>query len=125
MTDGPRKKILVVEDDPEIALLLRKVLEKQYAVEHAGDGRAALRVMEHPPQPDLVIADVMMPQLDGISMVRFMKANPNLKKIPVIFLTAKTSSHDVISGISAGAKHYITKPFKIDDVLKKVQSVIG
>jgi len=125
MAGKNRKKILIAEDDPEIALLLRKVLEREYEVVHAKDGKKALELLKQKTAPNLIIADVMMPNLDGIGMVRVMKTFPNLKKIPVIFITAKTSSEDIIAGIQTGAKHYITKPFKIDDVMQKVRKILG
>lgn len=125
MADEAKRRIMIVEDDPEINLLLRKVLERGYEVLQAKDGREALNTLNRIPPPDLVIADIMMPNLDGLSMVKAMKNHPVMKRIPVIFLTAKSGSMDVISGISAGAKHYITKPFKIDEVLSKVKKVLG
>jgi len=68
---------------------------------------------------------VMMPGLDGLAVAKEVKKDANLKSVPIIFLTAKTAAPDVIKGIQVGARHYITKPFKIEDVLAKVKKALG
>jgi putative two-component system response regulator len=89
------------------------------------DGRAALALAAQPPRPALLMLDIMMPGLDGLGVAAQVKKHPELKGIPIIFLTAKTGATDVIKGIQSGARHYITKPFKIDDVLAKVKKALG
>jgi DNA-binding response OmpR family regulator len=69
------------------------------------------------------LLDVNLPNQDGFAIAQQMKNSPSLSKIPIIFLTARDRSLDVVKGIQAGAKHYITKPFKIEDVLKKVRKL--
>jgi DNA-binding response OmpR family regulator len=77
------------------------------------------------PRPDLLLLDIMMPGLDGLDVARRVRLNPELKKIPIIFLTAKSTPGDVIKGIQHGARSYITKPFKLDEVLSKVKKALN
>lgn len=121
----PRKRIVIAEDDPAIAAMLEKVLAPFYDVAVAHDGRRALEVAAQQPRPALLMLDVMMPLLDGHAVAAEVKKHPELKGIPIVFLTAKSGATDVIKGIQSGARHYITKPFKIDDVLAKVKKVLG
>jgi len=121
---GKKYKILVVEDDVDLQTLLRSILQKDYEVIIADNGLEALKAIESGPHPDLIIADIMMPILDGLTMVDAIKKHKETKSIPVIFLTAKSTPKDVIDGISAGAKYYITKPFRIDDLLNKVKKIL-
>jgi len=116
---------VIAEDDPAIATMLQKVLSTQYDVVVAHDGRSALALAVTPPRPSLLMLDVMMPGLDGLGVAAEVKKMPELKGLPIIFLTAKTGATDVIKGIQSGARHYITKPFKIDDVLAKVKKTLG
>ena len=120
-----RRRIVIAEDDPAIATMLHKVLSAHYDVVVVHDGKAALAAAVSPPRPSLLMLDVMMPGLDGLAVATEVKKSPELKGIPIIFLTAKTGATDVIKGIQVGARHYITKPFKIDDVLAKVKKALG
>lgn len=122
---APRKRILIAEDDPAIATMLIRVLGRHYEVEHAATGKAALSRAGSPPPPHLILLDVMMPDLDGFSVASGVRGIPHLKQVPIIFLTARTGPMDVIKGIQTGARHYIQKPFSIDDVLSKVKKTIG
>ena len=120
-----RRRIVIAEDDPAIASMLQKVLSQHYDVTVVHDGKNALIQAASQPRPALLMLDVMMPGLDGIGVASEIKKMPELKSIPIIFLTAKTGATDVIKGIQSGARHYITKPFKIDDVLAKVKKALG
>lgn len=120
-----RKRIVVAEDDPAIATMLQKVLSQHYDVVLAQDGRQALALAQTQPKPSLLMLDVMMPGMDGHAVAAEVRKSADLKSVPIIFLTAKSSASDVIKGIQSGARHYITKPFKIDDVLAKVKKVLG
>jgi len=117
--------VLVVEDDPDLLDLITRVLEKDgLEVMAAKDGREGLLLASARPRPRLIISDIMMPDMDGLEMVRQIKDDPGTKPTPVIFLTAKSTPHDVIAGIQAGARHYLTKPFRVVDLLDKVRSVL-
>lgn len=120
-----RRRIVIAEDDPAIASLLEKVLTPHYDVSVAHDGRSALALAALAPRPALLLLDIMMPGLDGLGVAAEIKKSAELKAVPIIFLTAKTGATDVIKGIQSGARHYITKPFKIEDVLAKVKKALG
>lgn len=117
------KCVMIVEDDPAIAELLSRTLDRFYDVHVVTDGANAVpRASEL--RPDVILLDVNLPNKDGFQIAQQMKESPALSKIPIIFLTARDRSLDVVKGIQVGAKHYITKPFKIDDVLKKVKKLV-
>ncbi len=119
-----RKRILIADDDPAISRLLERILGYEFDVATTSDGRAALQLAEQI-RPDLMILDVMMPGLDGFAVAAQARNIPGLRTIPIIFLTARDNASDTIKGIQAGARHYITKPFKIDDVTAKVRKTLG
>lgn len=119
---GPR--ILVVEDDPDIQRIVTTVLSKEYEVRTANDGLEGLMAIEQGFQPDLVIADIMMPRLDGMAFVKALKGHRDTNRIPVMFLTAKSAPREVIDGINLGARYYLTKPFKVDELLQKVHRLL-
>jgi DNA-binding response OmpR family regulator len=125
MSQSGRPRILIVEDDADIARLLARYLGQRYDVETACDGEAGLAILLRPPPPDLLISDIMMPKLDGLSMVTKMRKVLATTRPPVIFLTAREQPADVVAGIRAGARHYLTKPVKLDDLDKKVRKALG
>ena len=121
---GDGKHVLVLEDEPAVQILLKKQLAAHgFTVTVAGDGLDGLMKLESL-KPDLIICDVMMPNLDGIEFVKAIKGNQNTQKIPVIFLTAKTDPRSMIEGINVGARFYVTKPFQIDDLLAKIRRAL-
>jgi DNA-binding response OmpR family regulator len=122
-----RHRILICEDDPSLSKLVRKALVAHgYDCEVADHGLDGLMKIDlSAVKPDLLIVDVMMPELDGISLVRALKTQGSTRRIPVIFVTAKTDSKTIAEGIAVGAKFYITKPFTIDDLLDKVRRAIA
>ncbi len=116
--------ILVIEDDASVRTLLEKSLAARgYRVSCCEDGLAGLTALEGT-KPDLIIVDIMMPRLDGMTFVKAIKGNGETKPIPVIFLTAKNDPKSMIAGINLGARFYVTKPFVIDDLLSKVQKAL-
>jgi DNA-binding response OmpR family regulator len=119
------KRIVVAEDDPAISTMLSKVLSQFYEVVVTNDGASALAAAAKVPAPDLLLLDVMMPGMDGHAVAAAARKLPGLKAIPIIFLTAKTGPSEVIKGIQSGARHYITKPFKIDDLVLRVKKTLG
>jgi DNA-binding response OmpR family regulator len=120
-----RRTILVVEDDEVTRTLVERALSMTHDVRVAVDGVEAMAAMQRAPTPDLVICDVMMPKADGFHFVEAMKHRKEFERVPVVFLTAKTHPLDVVRGINAGARHYITKPFKIQDLVAKIDKILG
>lgn len=120
-----KKSILIIEDEHSVRQLVSRLLTKHgFEVQIARDGLDALHQLEEV-RPDLIIADVMMPNLDGLTLVKALKRRKETRAIPVIFLTAKSDPLSMIEGINSGAKFYITKPFQIEDVLTKVNKVLS
>jgi len=126
MGEVARKIVLVVEDDESVRTLVAKsLMAKGYQVEQAADGLKASELLGRlKPPPDLLICDVMMPGFDGYSLVKLVKSMPELRGLPVIFLTAKTTPADMIHGINLGARFYVPKPFAIKDLLDKVAKAL-
>lgn len=120
MASSKGKCILVVEDDAAVRALLVKQLSTEYTVYEAAEAQSAMTLLQSISAPDLIVCDVMMPGMTGIQFAKQLKGMPAFKTIPIIFLTAKTGALDVIEGINAGARHYITKPFNMKDLLEKV-----
>ncbi len=119
------KTVLVVEDDADLRKMLVKMLGATYTVYEATDGADALDMLGAIAPPDLIVTDVMMPNVDGFMLIRRIKAHKALCRIPIVFLTAKSSAHDVVEGINAGARHYLTKPFKLADLSAKVTKILA
>lgn len=116
--------ILIIEDDLSVRTLLQKSLSaKGYSVLVADDGLSGLTSLEGV-SPDLIIVDIMMPRLDGMTFVKAIKGNESTQRIPVIFLTAKSDPKTMIQGINMGARFYMTKPFQIDELLTKVHRAL-
>ncbi len=118
-------RVLVVDDDPMVTRLVRINLElEQFEVEEAWDGRTAMKMMRENP-PDLLVLDIMMPQMDGWEILRLMREDEALKDLPVVVLTAKVQDEDMARGWRMGADGYIVKPFNpvnLADALRKVLS---
>ena len=117
------KKILAVDDEKHIVRLIQVNLERAgYEVGTAYDGLEALKAVEEN-RPDLIVLDVMMPQLDGFETLKRLKANPNTSEIPVIMLTAKSQDADVFRGWQSGVDGYLTKPFNPMELLAFVKRI--
>jgi CheY-like chemotaxis protein len=124
--DKPKPIILVAEDDPVLMRMLTKVLSEVGTILPCADGMDALQYLQAGENlPRLIVTDVMMPRLDGMQLVARLRSEPRLAAIPVIMLTAKGTPRDIIQGINSGVRHYITKPFKQDDLLSKVKKTLG
>lgn len=122
MHDPPR--ILAVDDTPENLEILRMRLEANgYEVATAADGEEGLAKAREL-APDLILLDIMMPKLDGISVVRMLKQDTSLQAIPVILVTAKADTRDVVEGLDAGGDDYLTKPFEHQALLARVRSML-
>lgn len=117
--------ILIVEDDASVRVLLEKTLKTHgYEVRVYDDGLAGLAALERD-RPHLIIADIMMPRLDGMTFVKAIKEHESTKPIPVIFLTAKNDPKTMIAGINLGARFFVTKPFVMDELVAKVKKALG
>lgn len=118
-------RVLIVEDDPTIAELADTQLRSQgMRPTKCLGGREALQAIEHAAF-DLVILDLMMPDVDGYEVFRTLKSSPRTRSTPVIFLTAKSSPEDVQYGLALGADYYVTKPFSGSDLMQKVRNVLA
>ncbi len=119
-----KKKILVVDDEKDIVDILKYNLEREneFEVTTASNGREAIQAAES--IPDLILLDIMMPELNGFEVCKQLKYNPVTSKIPVIFLTAKENEIDEILGFEIGADDYINKPISPRKVLARIKSVI-
>lgn len=124
MSDSKPKKILVVDDEPDVTDLLVYTLKaKGFSVEAVNNPHASIGLARSF-LPDLVILDVMMPELNGIQICRMLRADPKLKRVPVIFLTAKAEENDRIQGLESGADDYICKPFSTKELVLRIQSIL-
>ncbi|ELR71934.1 transcriptional regulator, Crp/Fnr family [Fulvivirga imtechensis AK7] len=113
--------ILLIEDNAEMAENIMSILElAHYNVTHAPNGKKGVEIAQRNP-PDLILCDIMMPELDGYGVVHILNKDPETASIPFIFLTAKTDKSDFRTGMNLGADDYITKPFDGVDLLKVVE----
>ena len=116
--------ILVIEDDDIVARTIERCLRGgEFRVSMANSGVEGLQVARRHP-PDLVILDVIMPGMDGYTVCREMRADPNLSDVPILFLTAKTKDEDKITGFNAGADDYLSKPFNLDELILRVRAIL-
>ena len=121
-----KKRVLCIEDHPEMIELIRLILGRQgFDVDGAEGGREGLQAMQENP-PDLVLLDLMMPDMDGWEVYRQIRANDQLKDIPVIAVTAKAQGIDRVLGLHiAGMDDFITKPFGPKELVASVERVLG
>jgi len=110
MEKETKKVILIVDDVRDNIDILGKLLSGEYKVKVALNGPQALQIVENSGLPDLILLDIMMPEMDGYEVCRRLKQNPKTKKIPVIFVTAKSEDYDEAMGFEVGAADYLTKP---------------
>jgi DNA-binding NarL/FixJ family response regulator len=121
-TVGDRKRLLLIDDDPNLILLVKDYLEfRGYEVVTAENGREALEVLEQD-IPDMIICDVMMPEMDGYSLVKHVREDPRTSWVPVLFLSAKGQSQDRVKGLNTGADVYMVKPFEPEELVAQVES---
>lgn len=119
------KKILVVDDDPYILMSLEFLMKKAgHTVMIARNGTEAMAsIKSH--RPDLILLDIMMPDVDGYSICKHVKSKKELKHIHVVFLSAKTKESDIKKGLDLGAALYVTKPFSTRDLMKQVNGLFA
>jgi len=118
------KKILVVDDDRELLKLLRLMLTKNgYSVKDLPDGHDLLKKVRAF-KPDLIVLDLMLPEINGLDLCKQLKADKRLGTIPVIMLTAKSTEMDKVVGLEMGAEDYVTKPFGVNELLARVRAML-
>ncbi|MGN6731055.1 MAG: adenylate/guanylate cyclase domain-containing protein [Candidatus Binatia bacterium] len=118
------KKILIVDDEPfNLDLLEQELAEYEYVIDRAADGVEALAKTQSF-APDLILLDYMMPRMNGLEVVKHLRANPEHQGIPVILLTAKATQEDKVAGLDAGADDYVTKPFDSFELLARVRAMM-
>jgi DNA-binding response OmpR family regulator len=119
------KKILLVDDEPNIIMSLEYTFKKQnFEVFIARDGQEALDILKNE-QPDVIILDIMMPNVDGYATIESVKKNEKLTNCKVIFLSAKNKESDIEKGMQLGADAYMTKPFSIKKLVDQVNELLS
>jgi PAS domain S-box-containing protein len=125
MTDEHTGTILVVDDSPaNIALLSDMLTKRGHKVHAADDGLLALRMVKSV-QPDLVLLDIVMPNMDGFKVCQYLKAGVDTRDVPVVFMTSLADTRDKVRGFRLGAADYITKPFQSEEVLARVDTLLS
>ncbi len=125
MRNKPKKRLLAVEDNPQLLEAIAVCLEHEgYEVMTARSGEDAfVRVAET--LPDLIISDVMMPRGDGFSLIKNLRSNPRTELIPVVFLTAKDGRNNRLNGVRAGVDAYLTKPFEPEELILTIKNILN
>ena len=117
--------VLVVDDDEMLVELIEfKLAQKGVVVISSGDGEEGLSMAKEK-KPDLIVLDGMMPGMDGIEVLRILKESTDTKDIPVIMLSARSQSRDVVGGLNLGAAEYIAKPFMPEELILKIKRLLG
>src|SRR5687767_13180589 len=116
--------ILAVDDESSVLLAVRRVLEDDnYTVSEAHSGEEALQMLSQN-HYDLIVLDVIMPEMNGIEVCRRIRANPALAKTPVLFLTAKGRPSEIVQGLDAGADDYLVKPFAVVELPARIRALL-
>jgi DNA-binding response OmpR family regulator len=119
------KKILIVDDEPNIVMTLEYAFKKQdFEVFIARDGSEALHILEGN-TPDVILLDIMMPNVDGYQTLEFIKKKDSLKNTKVVFLTAKNKASDVEKGLKLGADKYLSKPFSVKKIVSEILELLN
>jgi len=116
-------KILYAEDEESLAMIVKDTMEvRGYEVTWCKDGKAALLAFNHE-KPDICVFDIMMPEMDGITLAKEVRKIDSL--VPIVFLSAKSQTTDVLEGFESGANDYIKKPFSIEELLIRIKSILS
>jgi len=119
-----QKHIIIIEDEKDILEVLEYNLKREgYRVSVSSDGKAGLK-MVHQDKPDLVLLDIMLPELDGLEICRILKNEPSTRAIPIIMVTAKEEESDVVLGLGLGADDYVTKPFSPKELIARIKALL-
>lgn len=125
VSKGPKQRVLVVDDEPDTVELIEFNLKNAgYEIITAEDGAEALRKARST-EPDLIILDLMLPELDGLQVCKLLRNEPTTAKIPVLMLTAKAAEVDRILGLELGARDYVTKPFSPRELILRVRNLLA
>ena len=120
-----KARILLIDDHQTVFRLLEAIVRiKGYTLIYAESGQQGI-VMARQEQPDMILLDVMMPDIDGFKVCQYLKENDDTKEIPIMFLTARGSDGDLEAGRKAGADGFMTKPFQTIDVLKQIERLLA
>ena len=119
-----KKKVLIVDDEPNVRRLSRTILSKNFDVVEAEDGKQAIDIA-NTQQPDVILMDMMMPKMDGLTACHAIKKDPATKSIPVIMVTAIGFELNIKLSQQMGATGYVTKPFTPNDLLDKIEQVLA
>jgi DNA-binding response OmpR family regulator len=119
------KKIIIVDDEPNIVMTLEYTFKKNnFEVYIARDGSEAIEIL-NTVVPDVIILDIMMPKVDGYQTIKVLKANKKLKHTKVVFLTAKNKASDIEKGLKLGADKYVTKPFSVKKIVSEINALLA
>ena len=121
--DEDTYKLLVVEDNVELLMLMKQLLKPYYQVYLANNGVEALKIV-HEKELDIIISDVMMPEMDGYELTRTLKGDDNYNHLPIILLSAKTQEEDKQEGLLVGADDYLVKPFRLGDLKLRIDNIV-
>ena len=115
------KIILIIDDTPEYIQLVSGVLKEKYKIKAATSGEKGLQIAGKKPSPDLILLDVLMPEMDGYEAFQYLKENPETKSIPIVFISGNLSDDEEKKGIDMGAVAYLRKPIDSDKLLITVE----
>nr|WP_239578331.1 HAMP domain-containing sensor histidine kinase [Archangium primigenium] len=120
-SDLPRARVLLADDNADMRDYIRRLLSAEFEVEAVADGQAALESALAQP-PDLVLSDVMMPRLDGVGLLRALRAAPHTRELPILLLSARAGEEATLEGLESGADDYLVKPFSARELLTRVRA---
>lgn len=123
-TNSARSKVLIVDDDPQNIYILLEILKKDYAIVAAKNAAKALELAIQTPQPDLIVLDVMMPDMDGYALCQAIKSRSETQDIPIVFISALDETLDKVKAFDVGGVDYITKPFQREEILVRIATHI-
>ncbi|HED16865.1 MAG TPA: response regulator [Gammaproteobacteria bacterium] len=123
--DNPKKVVLVVDDAPANIQVLSAILKQQYKVKAATSGEKALKIASSDNPPDIILLDILMPEMDGFEVCRQLKASGATRAIPVVFVTGADTAEDKEKGLALGAVDFLTKPVDPDQVHTCISQVLS
>ena len=123
VVDGAKPQVLLVEDNSEVARYMREILSEKYRVMYAPNGKEALaKALEY--VPDIIVTDLMMPEMDGFKLCSYVRKSELLKHLPILVVTARNENADRIKSYEAGTDAFITKPFNSDELMLRVEKLL-